>query len=162
MPDPSPPRRTPTRLPGFRYGANHAYAFTTCTAGRAPILGTVDGDGTLHPTPAGEIVRNVWDTLPDRFPALRPRAFVVMPDHVHGVVTIDPDAPTPVTLTMVVGALKSLSALRINRLAGEPGRAVWQRSFHDRVIRDEDEFSQWCWYVEDNPRRWAARSVWAP
>jgi REP element-mobilizing transposase RayT len=86
-----------------------------------------------------------------------------MPDHVHGIVTIADGAADTETsgssLVRVINAFKSLSAIAVNRHLGRSGVPVWQRSFHDRVIRDDDEFAHLCWYIAENPVRWARRAV---
>ena len=158
---PEPPRRKIIRWQGFRYGGGASYFVTICTDHRVPLLGIVDQDGDLHETSAGTIVRATWDGLSDRFPFAHLDAFVVMPDHIHAVLTNggDPDQPGEqghAQLSRIVGAMKSLSAIQINRKRGVTGRSVWQARFHDRVIRDEDEFAHLCWYVEDNPKRWVS------
>ena len=56
----------------------------------------------------------------------------------------------------IVRGFKTFSAKRINVLQGTQGKAVWQRSFHDRVIRDEDEWQHICEYIKGNPAQWAA------
>ena len=156
-----PVRRRSTRLPGFAYGDNHAYFLTTCTADRLPLLARVNGNGSIHFTPTGTIVHQTWFALPTRFPGLDLDAFVVMPDHVHGILTLGTGSDGPdgcdSTLTRIVGAFKSLSTIAVNRHLHQSGQTLWQRSFHDRVIRDEEEFNHLCWYIEDNARRWAAR-----
>ena len=155
------PRRKLIRWQGFRYGGGASYFVTICTAHRRPLLGTVDLDGHVHETPAGKIVRETWQGISVRFPSVHLQAFVAMPDHLHAVLTIggDPDAAEPqgnAILSRVVGAMKSISAIGINREQGVTGQHVWQARFHDRVIRDEDEFAHLCWYVEDNPNRWVS------
>ncbi len=82
-----------------------------------------------------------------------------MPDHIYAILTIvgDPekkDDQGQVRLSRIVGAMKSLSAIQINRERGVAGQGVWQARFHDRVIRDEDEFAHLRWYVEDYLERW--------
>ncbi len=153
------PRRKIIRWQGFRYGSGTSYFVTICTHNRTPLLGFVDLDGLIHETSAGVIVRATWEGVSTRFPSVHLQAVVVMPDHLHLVLTIVRDQETveahePVTLSRVVGALKSISAIQINRNRGMTGQSVWQARFHDRVISDEDEFAHLCWYVEDNPNRW--------
>lgn len=121
--------------------------------------------------------------------------FVVMPNHVHGIVwlagtgTVGAQQPLdriarhvagfeplnrkaaapvaaplravradwrvePGSLAAVVRAFKSAAAKRINRLRNTPGAAVWQRNYHDRVIRSERELSHVRRYIRDNPIRW--------
>ncbi len=152
-------RRKIIRWQGFRYGGGPSYFITVCTLNRAPILGFVDAEGRLHHTPAGALAEATWQSVTNLFPSVHLQASVVMPDHIHAVLTVggDPDAPGNQghsMLSRVVGAMKSISAIQINRNRGVTRQSVWQARFHDGVIRDEDEFAHLCWYVEDNPNRW--------
>lgn len=81
-----------------------------------------------------------------------------MPDHVQANLTIVdrldmPNPPVP-TLSRVISVLKSVSTVTINRERERSGESVWQRSFHDRVIRNEAEYLHLCGYIEENPIRW--------
>ena len=110
---------------------------------------------------------------------MRLDAFVVMPDHVHGVLWIaEPfDAsvraglkPAPTqgpggggawgrvhSLSEVVRGFKTFSARRINEARGTPGAAVWQRGFYEHVVRGEADLDRIRFYIERNPARWAER-----
>jgi putative transposase len=127
------------------------------------------------------VVPGCWLGLPDHYPHVQIDAFVVMPDHVHGIVVLggthragsdrDGDAraglkpaPTgcgPATypgvhrgLPEVVRALKTFSARRINALRNTPGTPVWQRGYYERIIRSERELNLTRRYIETNPQRW--------
>ena len=75
------------RLRGHDYAQPGAYFLTICTLGREPVLGDV-GDGEMRPSEAGVLVQRTWEALPERFPGIVLDAFVVMPNHVHGIVMI--------------------------------------------------------------------------
>jgi REP element-mobilizing transposase RayT len=99
--DPEKHHRRSTRLGGYDYAQPGAYFVTVCTRGRACLFGHVL-NGEMHLNEAGEIVASVWHGLPERFPGMEPDAFVVMPNHVHGVIVIHEQcrgtlqrAPTP-------------------------------------------------------------------
>jgi putative transposase len=81
------------------------------------------------------------------FPAVGLDAFVVMPNHVHGIVWL-PGAGHAPPLPVVIGSFKSA----VSRLEGGP---LWQRSFYDRVIRSDIELRALRQYVTDNLLRWA-------
>ena len=155
------PRRRTLRWQGFDYGSNHAYFITLCTANRLSLFGSVDPTGVVHRSAAGQIVTETSDALPTRFPSVHLDAFVARLDHTHGILTLEgkseSDGAPQMSLLPVVNALKSISAIAINRSLGRNGVAVWQRSFHDRVIRDDEEFAHLCWYIEENPVRWARK-----
>jgi REP element-mobilizing transposase RayT len=81
-------------------------------------------------------------------------AFVVMPNHVHGVLQIPPSAEKGVTLGVVLGAFKSLSAREVNGLIGRSQRPLWQRNYYERYIRDELSLNEIRRYINDNPKNW--------
>jgi REP element-mobilizing transposase RayT len=86
-------------------------------------------------------------------------AFVIMPNHIHGIVAITPgvggDACVAPTLGTIVGSFKSAVTKRINILRGAAGSAVWQRSYYEHVIRAEHDLNKIREYIEHNPSRWA-------
>jgi putative transposase len=103
-------------------------------------------------TVAGEIVRDTWAVVERRFPAMALDAHVVMPDHIHAIVWLSLGAG--LSLGRVVGTFKGLSARRVNAAWGRVGTALWQRGYHDHVIRSVGELARCRQYVADNPRRW--------
>ena len=75
-------------------------------------------------------------------------AWAVMPDHVHWLIELG-SMPLPA----VIQRLKSRSAIAINRITGESGARVWQRGFHDRALRQEDDLLATARYIVANPLR---------
>ena len=84
-------RRRSVRLQGYDYSRSGAYYVTLCTQDRACLFGEVV-DGDMQVNDAGRMVSEAWHALPDRFPAIDLDAFVIMPNHIHGVVMITNDA----------------------------------------------------------------------
>ena len=82
---PDIPRRRSTRLPGFDYSQAGAYFVTIVTQGRLCLFGDVV-DETMRLNDAGQMAQRVWESLPQRFPSVDVDYFVVMPNHVHGVI----------------------------------------------------------------------------
>ncbi|HEU0114187.1 MAG TPA: transposase [Thermomicrobiales bacterium] len=148
-------RRSP-RLVGYDYSQAALYFVTVCTHGREPVLGEIVA-GQLQPSLAGHAAARAWEALPNRFPAVDLDAFAIMPDHVHGIVILGGDRsdsrPT-VTLATVLRAFKSLSAISGNRALGRAARPFWQRSYYDRVIRNERELAAIRGYIAEDPARW--------
>ncbi len=148
--------RTWTRRGGFNYAGPGSHFVPTNTAGRAPLFGTVD-EGRVALSAYGHIVEETWHWLAQHVPTAELGAWIVMPDHVHGVLTIAPDrAPGPrcKRLGEVVGAFKTVSAKRINAIRGTPGRAVWHRGFHARLITNAAMADAVRQYIAHNPARW--------
>ncbi|MDQ3548218.1 MAG: transposase, partial [Chloroflexota bacterium] len=87
---------------------------------------------------SGRIVETCWWQLPQRFQAVTLDAFIVMPNHIHGIIVLSGGDPYRMpALHSVVGAFKADAARRINNVHGVHGVPVWQRSFHDQIIRDD-------------------------
>ena len=90
--------------------------------------------------------------------------FVIMPNHVHGIVVIGNDRaglepgaglePAP-TVSEIIRQFKTFSAKRINQLRNNPGCPVWQRNYFERVIRNENELARAREYIVNNPMKWA-------
>ncbi|HET7010694.1 MAG TPA: hypothetical protein VFI11_07970, partial [Anaerolineales bacterium] len=79
------PQRRSIRLRGYDYTQPGAYFVTVCCDQRQCVLGEILADGALCPSPLGLVVHDVWKTIPDHFPSVRLGPFVVMPNHIHGI-----------------------------------------------------------------------------
>ena len=122
------------------------------------------------------MVRRVWDGMPDRFPLINMDEFVVMPNHVHGVIFIRQPAPTTgatsrapaggraptrgaPTLGEVVGAFKSVTTVEYSRGVRDMGwqrfdRRLWQRNYFERVVRNDSELGRTREYIANNIMNW--------
>jgi putative transposase len=138
------------RLGGSRSGT---YFITFCTADRRIPLAEVVED-RLRLTHAGKIVACAWPLVLGRYPHVRLLESVVMPDHVHALLRLDATAASSKSLGRIVGAVKTRSAARINRLREAPGGPVWQSGFHDRIIRSPHMLANIRAYIRNNPVRW--------
>lgn len=132
-------RRSP-RLAGFDYSHPGPYFVTVCTWGREPVLGQVTAQ-QMHVSLAGRAVLDAWAAIPHRFPAVDLDAFVIMPNHIHGILVLggDPgqrDIPQP-DLAAVMRAFKSISAIHGNTALARANQPFWQRGYHDRVVRSD-------------------------
>ena len=173
MKEPYPQRRDP-RLKSWDYGQNGAYFITVCTKNRDLTLGTiVGGDAHIAPrvrlTALGELARGYLRSVPGIL------KFVVMPNHVHFIVALEngpmrapppmrtgaepeggpmwasaptgADAKPAVTIPKLVRSYKTL----VTKACGAP---VWQRGYHDHVIRGEEDFLRVWTYIDHNPLKW--------
>jgi REP element-mobilizing transposase RayT len=131
---------------------------------RVCSLGKVKGEGTVL-SATGQIVEEVWYWLGEHFENVELDDFVIMPNHIHGIVIInDPrrggsrTAPTQEPtkpLGRLIGAFKTVSTKRINELNETPGMVFWQRNFYDHIIRNEKDLHRIRTYIANNPLRWA-------
>ena len=160
--DPDIHHRHAIRLRGYDYSRAGAYFVTICVRDRAPILGTIVEDRVDH-TDCGRAVADCWRWLAERYPHVDLDEWIVMPNHLHGIVVIgDGDQGRSGTgpvrrkpLGGMVGAFKTVSTQRVNLLRGRAGEPVWQRDFHEHIIRNEEELDRIRRYVASNPLHWA-------
>ena len=123
-------------------------------------------------SPYGGIVMSCWHDLVNHYAHLELDTFVVMPNHIHGIIVLthvdrrtDVGAglkPAPTTarsrsygLPEIVRAFKTFSSRRINEAKATPGESVWQRNYYERVIRDEAELDRARQYIVGNPVNWS-------
>ncbi len=146
------------RLPGHDYASAGMYFVTMCTQGRERIFGDVV-HGQVRLSDYGKIVAEEWQKTSVIRPNVTLDAWVVMPDHFHGIITIhrairDVGATRWVAhLGSIIGQFKMMTTKRI-RKTGYEGR-VWQRNYHERIIRNADQYQVVRQYIENNPARWA-------
>lgn len=146
-------RRNAPRLQGYDYASAGAYFVTFCTYRREWLF-----DETM----LRMIAEEEWPALCERFVGVQLDEWVVMPNHVHGIVCIGEGpavAAERPTLSAIVGTFKSRVAVRWlawlrENAPDRPGR-IWQRGYYDRIIRSRRELDAVRAYIRDNPRRWA-------
>jgi len=161
-------KRRSIRLQGYDYSQAGAYYFTICTRDRECLFGeVVDGQMRLNQT--GQIIHTVWDSLPQFYVGCELDAFLIMPNHLHGVIVIgEPvgaihESPLPpvriadrrrMLLSKILGRFKMVSAKQINILQATQGKPVWQRNYYEHVIRDDRSLNRIRQYIADNPAQW--------
>jgi len=161
--DPSKHHRLSIRAKGFDDSEPGYYFVTICTKEKKCILGEIfEGQSRLNNY--GEIVKVVWQELPNRFPMVTLDQFVIMPNHVHGIIIggaqlIAPKVETKKgvinhapTLGEIVRTFKALSTYQIRKTANLS--FSWQRNYYDHVIRNDDDFHRIREYIVDNPAQW--------
>ena len=166
------PRRKLIRLQGYDYAQPGTYFVTICTHLNQCLFGDVVDDGLLL-SEYGHIAREEWL----RAALIRPRvtldAFVVMPNHLHGIITLSDTSavnagtqqraptvgqfgqPTPDSIPTIVRGFKASVTYRINTARSTPGLPVWQRGFYEEVIRNDKALALVREYIANNPLRWS-------
>lgn len=164
--NPDKHHRRSIRLPGYDYRGDGMYFVTLCTHDRGQLFGRVAA-GTLHLNQYGQIVADTWLWLAQRYAYVALDRWVVMPNHFHGILVIGDDggdsriAPTTrKPLGRLIGAFKTVSTKQINRLRDTAGAVVWQRNYYEHIIRNQDRLHQIRHYIEMNPARWTADSLY--
>jgi REP element-mobilizing transposase RayT len=187
--DPKRHHRRSIRLRGYDYRQPGAYFVTICTHQQELLF----EDPRLR-----RVAETGWQRIPRFFPQAGLDAWVVMPNHIHGIIAIvdehrrgeasqgtgsgpiaveerrsglaskgvagdasplqaarRPRGVAPGSLGAIVGNFKSVTARRINALRGTPGMPVWQRSYYEHVVRNEQALEATRLYIAANPDRWA-------
>ncbi len=139
-----PYRRHSIRIQNYDYATQGAYFLTICTQNREMILA---------PKPIQEIISRIWNQLPVRFSNIQLDEFVVMPNHIHGIVWITNVGDK---LGKVLAYFKYQTTKEMNIFLGNPNPLikVWQRNYYERIIRDEKELNETRQYIIDNPNNW--------
>ena len=165
--------RKRNRLENYDYSSSGAYFITICTAGRRRILSEIlprmekgnaitsltdVGEGFPLPqlTIQGEIVDKWINNIPDKYPSISVDRYVIMPDHIHLLLFAHNGGrgnPSP-TIDSVIGWFKYQSTKNINDYFGTPGNKIFQRSFYDHVIRNQQDYDQILKYIYENPINW--------
>ncbi len=158
--------RRSIRLAGYDYSQSGAYFVTICTVHRACLLGEVlDGEMTL--STLGCVVDECWLWLQNQYEFVELDTYVIMPNHLHGVIFIlDSDytggsrtAPTKrKPLGGLIGAFKTTSTKRVNSVRQTPGLQIWQRNYYEHIIRNEADLNRIREYIHYNPAQWAQDS----
>lgn len=172
--DPQTHHRRSLRLPQYDYSDPGAYFITVCAKRRQCVLAEIKG-GESVPSEFGKVVLDVWKDLPARYENVQTDAFVVMPNHLHGIIVVtsvgavhepparraihelplqSPRMRRQMLIPRCVGYLKMNSARMINETLGTSGTSVWQRGYYERVIRNEDELARIRQYIAENPVTW--------
>ncbi|MDI6853858.1 MAG: transposase [Deltaproteobacteria bacterium] len=151
--------RKPLRLSGFDYGQTGAYFITICTADRENLFGHII-DGQMQENKIGKTVHVLWHDLNNRFNSIETDAFVVMPNHVHGIIIVGAQFIAPSkglmnqapTLGDIVRTFKAVSSREIR--TSLLSRFAWQRNYYEHVIRDDKSLNRIREYIVTNPLRW--------
>ena len=142
------------RLENYDYTQNGAYFVTICTQDREPVLGTIVGDGIPVPNQIGEIAEEYIRRISEKYSEVTVDRYVIMPDHIHILLRIDGSGNPSPTMGNVVGWYKYQVTKQVNLLRNMPGEKLFQRSYYDHVIRNQQDYDEIWQYIEDNPRKW--------
>ncbi len=140
--------RHSTRLVDHDYTSAATYFVTICTYDRLCWFGDVVG-GRCVLSRAGDIVDAIWRSLPDRFDQVSLDSHVVMPNHVHGLLTFKSGEHS---LGHVVRTFKGASS-RLIRAGGDESFG-WHRNYHEHIVQDDASLIRICQYIQNNPQSW--------
>lgn len=159
--------RKPTRLRGYDYRTPAMYHVVICTLHRKCWFGHIH-EACMSSNAIGTMIDNVWTAIPRQFQTVQLDAFIVMPNHLHGLVFIEPrlDGAMAASLNDVIRWFKSMTTVRYSRGVRDLGwppydRAMWQRSYYDHIVRDDRDLERLRDYIEANPANWNTDQLFA-
>jgi putative transposase len=164
--------RRSVRIPAYDDAGPGAYFVTLVTQDRACVFGGI-GDGAMQISARGRIAEECWRLIPHHFPNVGLGPYVVMPNHLHGILVIHDRAgvrsahsmstmnslepfgqSVSGALATIIGQYKSsVTRAIVAEFGGVP--YVWQRNYYEHVIRDDGEWNRIYLYIESNIANWA-------
>jgi len=167
--------RRSIRLRHYNYSKSGLYFVTICTHGRLPLFGNIVA-GEMILNRAGLAVETCWRNIANHFTWINADEFVVMPSHVHGIVNIcardggEPQAVEKDILPLQHGASCTIGSVVRGFKVGVTKwfrkntdiHQVWQRNYHEHIIRNEESYLKIVEYIQTNPQRWTEDRYHAP
>ncbi len=172
--------RRSLRLNGYDYRQNGAYIVTVCAYRHANLFGSIE-DGVMTPNAIGRIIAEEWQRTAELRPYVGLDVFVVMPNHLHGIIAMFDDEQRPTrrvapaasnsgqsktlqarSLGAIVGRFKGKVSRRAHNMPGNRSLMVWQRNYYEHIIRSEKSLQAIREYIAMNPSRWAEDSYYTP
>jgi putative transposase len=136
--------RKPLRLRHYDYASTGIYFVTICTHQRRCLFGKID-DSIMQLNAHGIIAKQCWLEIPQHFTHVQLDHFVLMPNHIHALLHIHVEKG--VALPIIIRSYKAA----VTRQLQHP---TWQRSYWERVIRNERELALTREYIVNNPSQW--------
>ena len=152
------PQRKRNRLQDFDYSCPRAYFITLCTENKQCLLGSVARASDVCPaytrlSTSGKIVEAAILAIPLQYPALSIATYVINPNHLHMLLVLTGDGQETPSLSRVMQQMKGAVTKRL-------GRSIWQKSFHDHIVRDRADYQEIWQYIANNPARWNADALY--
>jgi REP element-mobilizing transposase RayT len=154
------------RLRGFNYSNHGFYYVTICTKNRWEYFGIVKND-QMNVNELGDICKSVWNEITNKFENVQLDEFVIMPDHIHGIIVINSNRRFVINHECTKNKFPQIHPMGSGSL-GEivrwfKGRCTfeirkkdegfsWQRNYYERIIRDDAELNRIRKYIRNNPK----------
>ena len=160
--------RRSIRLQGYDYSQAGALFITICTNNRENLFGDIVA-GAMQLNDAGKTVDRCWSDIPAHFTTVELDAFVIMPNHVHGIIVlsdvgakniraknISPLRNRPVGTSGTIGSIVRGFKIGVTKWFRQQKtiHEVWQRNYWEHIIRNETERDRFRDYIRNNPARW--------
>jgi len=166
-----------SRLQGYDYSQNGMYFITICAKDKEHFFGEIE-NGKMILSDVGKIAEKFWQEIPTHFPFVNLDEFILMPNHIHGIIEIINDvdtrnrrdealprlytgkypqmskiSPKSGSLSVIIGSFKSITAKTANKQFPQIGFA-WQSRFYDHIVRNEISLNKIREYIHTNPKMW--------
>jgi len=175
------PERKKIRLDEWDYSSEGVYFITICCQGRKLFFGTVHKDKVVF-SEIGKIADQFWQAIPSHFPHVKLHEFVIMPNHIHGIVVLDYSLagqqygisvlsehktkdnfnkfskPVKKSVSVIINQFKS----SVKRWCNQNGYShfQWQSRFYDHILQDEKSIDRVREYINNNPRNWISDDLY--
>ena len=141
---------------GYDYAQDNLYFVTICVKDMVCSFWDIENQKMILNS-FGEIVKKQWFWLAEQYAYIELHAFVVMPNHIHGIIEIKRKNATSQnqkikSLSQLMGAFKTTSSKQIHLLGNL--NFAWHRSFHDHIIRNDEAYEKISNYIDNNPMKW--------
>jgi len=156
------------RLKGYDYSSSGNYFVTVMVMDRECLFGKIR-NGDVELSEIGKIADQCWQEIPEHFPNVKLDEYIIMPNHVHGIIEIinnggnlqrsgnaEFKSPSKTIGSIIRGFKIGVTKWCRNEMAdGFPSfRQIWQRNYHDHIIRNDHELNRIRQYIVDNPLNW--------
>lgn len=173
------PNRKSIRLKGYDYSQPGAYFITMNTQGREKLFGKIT-DGIMHLNEAGKIAQQCWQEIPEHFPTVILDEYIIMPDHIHGIIIITETEPKNnqervdiwvdvradncrgekffaqtdfKSPSQTIGSIIRGFKIGVTKQISDGNHKIWQRNYYEHIIRSEKEMRRIRKYIIANPVR---------
>ena len=153
-------KRKPNRIPEYDYSQIGAYFITICSSDMSHIFGRIVGAATCRPytllSNTGKIIENEINQISNIYDCVSVDCYIIMPNHIHMIISIVDRRPQVApTISRVIKQFKGKVTKLVGATCGRPlNTPIWQRSFHDHVIRNDRAYQKIWEYIENNPYTW--------
>ena len=174
-------RKNSLRLNNYNYSWAGAYFITICSYKKESLFGKID-DHSMQLNNFGNILQRCWDQIPGKYKNIKLGNFVIMPNHIHGIIWIveaiheSPETKQTIhkssykngvirelplqverrkmLLSKIIGRFKMNSSKLINNIRNSTGAHIWQRGYYDHIIRNDEDLNNIKQYIQNNPQNW--------
>jgi REP element-mobilizing transposase RayT len=146
-------KRKALRLKGFDYSSSGAYHITLCVKDRHEMLGELPvGANFVRPvlSEIGQIIVNEISVLSRTYDSVIVDKYVIMPNHIHMIIITSLDSGRTQFAPTISRIIKQFKGSITKKI----GFSLWQKSFHDHIIRDDADYLRIWQYIDENPAQW--------